>query len=47
VRFDENQNVLLIVDEAHNFGSPKMVEAIHNKWTNHFCGTWTWFREEN
>lgn len=28
VRFDENQNVLLIVDEAHNFGSPKMVEAM-------------------
>lgn len=28
VRFTENQNVLLIVDEAHNFGSSQMIEVM-------------------
>ena len=27
-RFDENQKVLLIVDEAHNFGSPSMISVM-------------------
>lgn len=27
-RFNENQNVLLIVDEAHNFGSPQMINVM-------------------
>lgn len=27
-RFNESQNVLLIVDEAHNFGSPSMIKAM-------------------
>ena len=27
-RFNEEQNVLLIVDEAHNFGAPQMIEVM-------------------
>ena len=27
-RFNDTQNVLLIVDEAHNFGSPQMIKAM-------------------
>ncbi len=34
VRFNETQNVLLIVDEAHNFGSPQMIKVMPWNITN-------------